>query len=124
MDFNDYEKKNFKDYNKNSNDDLDFSEFKKFSHDLIDNEEDLQEDLYNNVSNNKQSKNEDYKNYQQSIDVRIIVEGAKEAEIISNVMKTFNIDKKLNILISSIIPINDIQIAKNATQGADIILIA
>ncbi len=58
------------------------------------------------------------------IDVRIIVEGASDVEIVSRAMQDIALGAEYHITISSIIPTTNPEIAKKAVQGADIVLIA
>lgn len=58
------------------------------------------------------------------IDVRIIVEGASDVEIISRAMQNIALGAEYHITISSIIPTTNPEIAKKAVNGADILLIA
>ena len=58
------------------------------------------------------------------IDVRIIVEGASDVEIVSRAMQNIALGAEYHITISSIIPTTNPEIAKKAVQGADIVLIA
>ena len=58
------------------------------------------------------------------IDVRIIVEGASDVEIVSRAMQNIALGAEYHITISSIIPTTNPAIAKKAVQGADIVLIA
>jgi predicted nuclease with TOPRIM domain len=58
------------------------------------------------------------------IDVRIIVEGASDVEIVSRAMQNIALGAEYHITISSIIPTTNPDIAKKAVQGADIVLIA
>lgn len=57
------------------------------------------------------------------VDVRVIVSGAKVAEIVSKSINQMNLEEDYNIIISSIIPTSNIEIAKKVATGADIILI-
>jgi predicted nuclease with TOPRIM domain len=58
------------------------------------------------------------------IDVRIIVEGASDVEIVSRAMQNIALGAEYHITISAIIPTTNPDIAKKAVQGADIVLIA
>jgi predicted nuclease with TOPRIM domain len=58
------------------------------------------------------------------IDVRIIVEGASDAENVSRAMQNIALGAEYHITISSIIPTTNPEIAKKAVSGADILLIA
>ncbi|NYB51152.1 MAG: topoisomerase [Methanobacteriaceae archaeon] len=58
------------------------------------------------------------------IDVRIIVEGASDVENVSRALQNIALGAEYHITISSIIPTTNIEIAKKAVSGADIVLIA
>ena len=58
------------------------------------------------------------------IDVRIIVEGASDVENVSRALQNIALGAEYHITISSIIPTTNIEIAKKAVNGADIVLIA
>jgi predicted nuclease with TOPRIM domain len=58
------------------------------------------------------------------IDVRIIVEGASDVEIVSRAMRDIALGAEYHITISAIIPTTNPEIARKAVQGADIVLIA
>ena len=58
------------------------------------------------------------------IDVRIIVEGASDVEIVSRAMQDIALGAEYHITISAIIPTTNPEIARKAVQGADIVLIA
>lgn len=77
---------------------------------------------FNKVEYNKSESMDHESN--KPVDVRIIVENPKNSEYLSKSIKNIELDDDFNIAISSIITTNNIQIAKNAVQGADIILIA
>ncbi|WP_409199341.1 hypothetical protein [Methanobrevibacter sp. DSM 116169] len=62
-------------------------------------------------------------NPDKKIDLRIIVENLEIAETIAKSITHFDYEEKYNIIISSIIPTYNIEIVKNAANGADIILI-
>ena len=57
------------------------------------------------------------------IDVRIIVSGLDVAQIISKAVDNNQLEKNYNIVVSSIIPTTDFEIAKKVADGGDIILI-
>jgi hypothetical protein len=57
------------------------------------------------------------------IDVRIITEDLTNAEILSKSIKFLDLKTDLDIVISAIIPINNIEIAINTVKGADIVLV-
>ncbi len=58
------------------------------------------------------------------IDVRIIVEGASDVENVSRALQNIALGAEYHITISSIIPTTNLDIAKKAVNGADIVLIA
>lgn len=58
------------------------------------------------------------------IDVRIIVEGASDVENVSRAMQNIALGAEYHITISSIIPTTNLEIARKAVAGADILLIA
>ena len=62
-------------------------------------------------------------NYNSKIDVRIIVSNLDIAGLISKAVNTVQLEKDYNIVVSSIIPTTDFEIAKKVAEGADIILI-
>ncbi|WP_299524331.1 hypothetical protein [uncultured Methanobrevibacter sp.] len=57
------------------------------------------------------------------VDVRIVVSGLDIAEIISKSIDSAQLEKDYNIIVSSIIPTNNLEIAKKVANGGDIILI-
>ena len=57
------------------------------------------------------------------VDVRIIVSGPKIGELVSKAINEVKFQKDYNIIISSIIPTTDLNIAQKVASGADIILI-
>jgi len=57
------------------------------------------------------------------IDVRIIVSDLDIASIVSKAVNNAQLEKEYNIVISSIVPTTDIEIAKKVVNDADIILI-
>lgn len=57
------------------------------------------------------------------VDVRLIVSGPEMAELVSKSINNINLEADYNIIISSIIPTTDLDIAKKVAEGADIILI-
>lgn len=59
----------------------------------------------------------------EKIDVRIIVADLDIAQLVSRCVKNIQLEKDYNIIVSSIIPTNDLEIAKKVAMGADIILI-
>ena len=62
-------------------------------------------------------------NYNSKIDVRIIVSNLDIAGLISKAVNNVQLEKDYNIVVSSIIPTTDFEIAKIVAEGADIILI-
>lgn len=58
------------------------------------------------------------------VDVRIIVEGISDAEMVSKAVEGLSLGSNYSITISSIIPTTVTKVAKNSIQGADIVLIA
>ena len=56
------------------------------------------------------------------VDVRIIVSNLNISEVISKAIINANLES-YNVIVSSIIPTNDLEIAKKVANGADIILI-
>lgn len=57
------------------------------------------------------------------VDVRLIVSGAEIAELVSKAINDIDLENDYNIIVSSIIPTTDLNIAKKVANGADIILI-
>ena len=89
----------------------------------------LDNDYRNNFNNESNHEiNEDHKNdisdFQNPVDVKIIVNGTKDSEFLSKAIKDMDIEYEFNIVFSSIILTNNVKIAKNAIHGADIVLIA
>ncbi|OQD59163.1 hypothetical protein MBBAR_5c00060 [Methanobrevibacter arboriphilus JCM 13429 = DSM 1125] len=72
------------------------------------------------INNQKIDESDD----QKPVDVRIIVDGPEDSEFLSKAIKNINLFDDFNIIISSIITTQNVEIAKNAVLGADIILIA
>ena len=62
-------------------------------------------------------------NYASKIDVRIIVSNLDVAGLVSKAVDNVHLEKDYNIVVSSIIPTTDFEIAKKVAEGADIILI-
>ena len=62
-------------------------------------------------------------NYNSKIDVRIIVSNLDIVGLISKAVNNVQLEKDYNIVVSSIIPTTDFEIAKKVAEGADIILI-
>lgn len=58
------------------------------------------------------------------VDVRIIVDGPEKSEFLSKAIKNISLLDDFNIIISSIITTNNVEIAKNAVAGSNIILVA
>ena len=63
-------------------------------------------------------------NINRPVDVRIIVDGPEKSEFLSKAIKKLDLLDNFNIIISSIITTNNVEIAKNASVGSNIILIA
>ncbi|MBR0270520.1 MAG: hypothetical protein IJQ68_00775 [Methanobrevibacter sp.] len=61
--------------------------------------------------------------YNSKIDVRIIVSNLDIAGLVSKAVDSIQLEKDYNIVVSSIIPTTDFEIAKKVAEGADIILI-
>ncbi len=57
------------------------------------------------------------------VDVRLIVSGPDIAELVSKAINDIDLEEDYNIIVSSIIPTTDLNIAKKVASGADIILI-
>ena len=57
------------------------------------------------------------------IDVRIIVSNLDIAGLVSKAVNSAQLEKDYNIIVSSIIPTTDLELAKKVAEGADIILI-
>jgi len=57
------------------------------------------------------------------IDVRIIVQNLDIAQIVSKAVGNIQLERDYNIIVSSIIPTNELNIVKKVAKGADIILI-
>ncbi|WP_456481881.1 toprim domain-containing protein [Methanopyrus sp.] len=58
------------------------------------------------------------------VDVRIIVEGAADAETVSKVIQRMALGGEYNITVTSIIPTTHAHIARRTAEGADLVLIA
>ncbi len=58
------------------------------------------------------------------VDVRILVEGVSDVEVVSRALKELTLGGEYGITISSIIPTTNSEIAKRAASGADIIIVA
>ncbi len=58
------------------------------------------------------------------VDVRVIVEGAADAEVVSKVLQRMALGGEFNVTITSIIPTTHPHIARRAADGADVVLIA
>jgi len=58
------------------------------------------------------------------VDVRILVEGASDVEVVSKALQGLALGSEYNITISAIIPTTNLEIAKSATAGADLLIIA
>ena len=59
----------------------------------------------------------------EKVDVRVIVSENNMAEIVSKAINNVQLEKDYNIIVSSIIPTKDMELAKKVASGADIILI-
>ena len=57
------------------------------------------------------------------VDVRIVLTDLEYIEPISRAVSNFDLSN-FNVIVSSIIPTNDVELAKTAVNGADLILIA
>ncbi len=77
-----------------------------------------------NQSDNQIDTNNNNNNNQKPVDVRIIVDGPENSEFLSKAIKNIDLFNDFNIIISSIITTKNVEIAKNAVLGSDIILIA
>ena len=62
-------------------------------------------------------------NNSSKIDVRIIVSNLDIAGLVSKVIDNIQLERDYNIVVSSIIPITDLNLAKKVAEGGDIILI-
>lgn len=62
-------------------------------------------------------------NSETKVDVRIIISGPDLAEIVSKAIKQLNLENDYNLIVSSIIPTQDIAIAQKVASGGDIIII-
>ena len=58
------------------------------------------------------------------VDVRILVEGASDVEVVSKALQGLALGSEYNITISAIIPTTNLEIAKSAVAGADLLIIA
>ncbi len=58
------------------------------------------------------------------VDVRILVEGASDVEVVSKALQGLVLGSEYNITISAIIPTTNVEIAKSAAAGADLLIIA
>ncbi|ASJ11037.1 topoisomerase [Thermococcus sp. P6] len=58
------------------------------------------------------------------VDVRILVEGASDVEVVSKALRGMALGSEYNVTISAIIPTTNIEIAKGAAAGADLLIIA
>ncbi|RBQ22955.1 hypothetical protein ALNOE001_13480 [Candidatus Methanobinarius endosymbioticus] len=76
----------------------------------------------NSFNRNFQSKS--HNNEQKPVDVRIIGDGPEKSEFLSKTIKNIDLFDDFNIIISSIITTNNVEIAKNNVIGSDIVLIA
>ena len=62
-------------------------------------------------------------NHESKIDVRIIVSSLDIAQIVSKAVGNIQLENDYNIIVSSIIPTNELSIVKKVANGADILLI-
>ncbi len=62
-------------------------------------------------------------NNDSKIDVRIVVQGLDIAQMVSKAVSNIQLERDYNIIVSSIIPTNELSIVKKVSKGADIILI-
>ncbi|AIF69383.1 hypothetical protein PAP_04860 [Palaeococcus pacificus DY20341] len=58
------------------------------------------------------------------VDVRILVEGASDVEVVSKALQSLALGSEYNITVSAIIPTTNLEIAKSAVAGADLLIIA
>jgi len=58
------------------------------------------------------------------VDVRILVEGASDVEVVSRALQGMTLGSEYNVTVSSIIPTTNIEIAKKTVAGADLLIIA
>ena len=61
--------------------------------------------------------------YESKIDVRIIVSGLDIAQLVSKVVNNLHLEENYNIVVTSIIPTTELEMAHKVASGADIILI-
>ena len=62
-------------------------------------------------------------NHESKIDVRIIVQDLNIAQLVSKAVNNIQLERDYNIIVSSIIPTNELSIVKKVAGGADILLI-
>ena len=62
-------------------------------------------------------------NHDSKIDVRIIVQDLNVAQLVSKAVNNIQLERDYNIIVSSIIPTNELSIVKKVAGGADILLI-
>ena len=62
-------------------------------------------------------------NHESKIDVRIIVHDLNIAQLVSKAVNNIQLERDYNIIVSSIIPTNELSIVKKVASGADILLI-
>lgn len=62
-------------------------------------------------------------NHESKIDVRIIVQDLNIAQLVSKAVNNIQLERDYNIIVSSIIPTNELSIVKKVASGADILLI-
>lgn len=65
-----------------------------------------------------------YKGEKMIVDVRIVVEGISDAEMVSKAIEGLSLGSNYSITISSIIPTTVTDVARDSIRGADIVLVA
>lgn len=58
------------------------------------------------------------------VDVRILVEGVSDVEVVSRALKGLTLGGEYGITVSAIIPTTNLDIARRAAKGADLVIIA
>ncbi len=58
------------------------------------------------------------------VDVRILVEGVSDVEVVSRALKGLTLGGEYGITVSSIIPTTSLEVAKRASEGADLLIVA
>lgn len=108
-----------------------FMDFNNNSEEYIDEDYNLND--YSSQNDTKENKfikgiidnsldKKDFK-FSKSVDVRLILTNLEYIESISSTINNFDLSN-FNVVISSIIPTNNLEIAKSTTQGADLLLVA